>query len=203
MPGPRNDFEDVRLALSKLDLKTKGNPAFDAIAFMCLAIRKTCSSDSITLGPANKKNGSAALSWLNSTVDESMSSSKLDGLAGQEIPTPPRTVALSAFVSSVTGINVANVLEPGCPSAPVTHEETEKSWDQMLESLMATMQEWVSGPDKETLIELEKGVRKIGEEFRTKQKSQNWEVDNPTQDPIKSDETGPEKLDLSDWKALW
>lgn len=26
MPGPRNDFEDVRLALSKLDLKTRGNP---------------------------------------------------------------------------------------------------------------------------------------------------------------------------------
>lgn len=25
-PGPRNDFEDVRLALSKLDLKTRGNP---------------------------------------------------------------------------------------------------------------------------------------------------------------------------------
>lgn len=26
MPGPRNDFEDVRLALSKLDLKTRGTP---------------------------------------------------------------------------------------------------------------------------------------------------------------------------------
>jgi hypothetical protein len=25
-PGPRNDFDDVLLALSKLDLKTSGNP---------------------------------------------------------------------------------------------------------------------------------------------------------------------------------
>lgn len=32
---------------------------FVAIVFMCLAIRKMCSSDSITFGPANKKNGSA------------------------------------------------------------------------------------------------------------------------------------------------
>lgn len=27
IPGPRNDFDDVLLALSKLDLKTKGNPS--------------------------------------------------------------------------------------------------------------------------------------------------------------------------------
>jgi len=26
MPGPRNDFEEVLLALSKLDLKTRGSP---------------------------------------------------------------------------------------------------------------------------------------------------------------------------------
>ena len=26
MPGPRKDLEEVRLALSKLDLKTSGNP---------------------------------------------------------------------------------------------------------------------------------------------------------------------------------
>lgn len=26
MPGPRKDFADVRLALSKLDLKTSGKP---------------------------------------------------------------------------------------------------------------------------------------------------------------------------------
>ncbi|KAI7999077.1 hypothetical protein LOK49_LG10G01746 [Camellia lanceoleosa] len=54
-PGPRNDLEDVRLALAKLDLKTSGNPSFEVIALMWLAIRRTCSSDSITLGPANKK----------------------------------------------------------------------------------------------------------------------------------------------------
>lgn len=28
-PGPRNDLEDVRLALSKLDLKTSGRPSLE------------------------------------------------------------------------------------------------------------------------------------------------------------------------------
>lgn len=36
MPGPRNDFDDVRLALSKLDLKTRGTPT--------LQVQKTKSS---------------------------------------------------------------------------------------------------------------------------------------------------------------
>lgn len=31
MPGPRNDFEDVLLALSKLDLKTNGNPSLQEL----------------------------------------------------------------------------------------------------------------------------------------------------------------------------
>lgn len=31
IPGPRNDLEEVRLALSKLDLKTNGNPSLQKL----------------------------------------------------------------------------------------------------------------------------------------------------------------------------
>ena len=38
MPGPRNDFVDVRLALSKLDLKTRGSPTLQDLEINSLSL---------------------------------------------------------------------------------------------------------------------------------------------------------------------
>ena len=52
----------MRLALSKLDLKTSSRPSRSVTALMCLASCSACSSDWMTLGPAMMKKGCAALS---------------------------------------------------------------------------------------------------------------------------------------------
>lgn len=59
IPGPRNELALVRLALSKLDLKTNWTPQFSVMVFMDRHILNTCSCDWITFGPAITKNGSA------------------------------------------------------------------------------------------------------------------------------------------------
>src|SRR3970040_855501 len=56
-PGPRNAVPEVRLALSKLDLKMKGMPSEPVISFSCPATSSCNCIDSITHGPAIRKNG--------------------------------------------------------------------------------------------------------------------------------------------------
>ena len=55
-PGPRKPCKLVRFALSKDALKTHGNPASRAMGEIASAIRLTCSSLSITHGPAIRTN---------------------------------------------------------------------------------------------------------------------------------------------------
>ncbi len=57
----------MRLALSKLDLKTSSSPSLSVTAFIWRASFKTCSSDWITLGPAMMKKGCAALICLKNS----------------------------------------------------------------------------------------------------------------------------------------
>ena len=59
IPGPRNDLADVRFALSKLDLNTSGIPTSSVMRLIERHMRKMCSSDWITFGPAIRKNGEA------------------------------------------------------------------------------------------------------------------------------------------------
>jgi hypothetical protein len=56
-PGPRKLVPEVRLALSKLDLKMKGMPSAEVISLSLPAVSICSSSDSITQGPAMRKNG--------------------------------------------------------------------------------------------------------------------------------------------------
>lgn len=62
MPGPLNDLILVRLALSKLALNTNSKPRASATALMAAHNCMQCSSLSITLGPAIRKNGDASRS---------------------------------------------------------------------------------------------------------------------------------------------
>lgn len=54
----------MRLALSKLHLKTSGRPSASVTALIWRAIVRQCASDSTTLGPAIRKKGRAALRLL-------------------------------------------------------------------------------------------------------------------------------------------
>src|SRR5690242_10270776 len=56
-PGPRKPLMEVRLALSKLDLKMKGMPRQSVISFSVPAVSSCNCGDSITQGPAIRKNG--------------------------------------------------------------------------------------------------------------------------------------------------
>src|SRR5215471_16194239 len=51
-PGPRNDFDEVRLALSYDALKTSGTPARRVISTSASAVSTACASLSMTHGPA-------------------------------------------------------------------------------------------------------------------------------------------------------
>ena len=57
MPGPRNDFSDVRFALSYDALKMSGTPQRDAIFTSDSAIIDACASLSMTHGPAISARG--------------------------------------------------------------------------------------------------------------------------------------------------
>ncbi len=57
MPGPRKLPKEVRLALSKLDLKMKLMPRRDVISFSWPATSSCSCSDSITHGPAIRNSG--------------------------------------------------------------------------------------------------------------------------------------------------
>ena len=57
MPGPRKLPIEVRLALSKLDLKMKLIPSSPVISFSVAAVSTCNCSDSTTQGPAIRKNG--------------------------------------------------------------------------------------------------------------------------------------------------
>lgn len=64
MPGPRKDAALVRLALSKLALKTSLSPSASVTALIWRANFRQCASDSTTFGPAIKKKGRAAFRLL-------------------------------------------------------------------------------------------------------------------------------------------
>ena len=68
-PGPRKLSLELRLALSKLALKTNGMSRSFAMALMARAIFTQCSRDSMTLGPAMRKNGRAARSAVHVPID--------------------------------------------------------------------------------------------------------------------------------------
>ena len=57
MPGPRNAVPEVRLALSKLDLKMKLTPSLSVISFSLPAVSSCSCIDSITQGPAIRNRG--------------------------------------------------------------------------------------------------------------------------------------------------
>src|SRR4029453_13469534 len=57
MPGPLNDFSDVRLALSYDALKMRGTPQREAIVTSDSAIIDACASLSMTHGPAMSARG--------------------------------------------------------------------------------------------------------------------------------------------------
>ena len=57
IPGPRKLDIEVRLALSKLDLKMKGMPSSPVISFNVAAVSTCSCSLSTTQGPAIRKNG--------------------------------------------------------------------------------------------------------------------------------------------------
>lgn len=61
-PGPLKDAALVRLALSKLALNISKMFRASVTALICRANFMQCSSDSMTFGPAIRKNGRAARS---------------------------------------------------------------------------------------------------------------------------------------------
>src|SRR5690606_17348283 len=60
MPGPRKLPSEVRLALSKLDLKMKGMPSAEVISFSCPATSTCSCSLSTTQGPEIRNSGQSS-----------------------------------------------------------------------------------------------------------------------------------------------